>query len=70
MIDRLIELSARHRFVVLALAAALAAVGWRSMTRLPWDALPDLGDRQVIVHTAWDRSPDLIDLQVTRPIVS
>jgi Cu(I)/Ag(I) efflux system membrane protein CusA/SilA len=40
------------------------------MTRLPWDALPDLGDRQVIVHTAWDRSPDLIDAQVTGPIVS
>jgi len=70
MIDRLIEWSARHRYVVLALAAALAVIGWRSMTRLPWDALPDLGDRQVIVHTAWDRSPDLIDAQVTAPIVS
>jgi Cu(I)/Ag(I) efflux system membrane protein CusA/SilA len=70
MIDRLIEFSARHRFVVVTLAVAAAVVGWRSMTRLPLDALPDTGDRQVIVHSTWDRSPDLIDAQVTSPIVS
>jgi Cu(I)/Ag(I) efflux system membrane protein CusA/SilA len=70
MIDRLIDFSARHRFVVVALAVAAAAAGWRSMTRLPLDALPDTGDRQVIVHSTWDRSPDLIDAQVTSPIVS
>ena len=70
MIDRLIDFSARHRFVVVATAAAAAAIGWRSMTRLPLDALPDTGDRQVIIHSTWDRSPDLIDAQVTTPIVS
>jgi Cu(I)/Ag(I) efflux system membrane protein CusA/SilA len=70
MIDRLIDSSARHRFVIVALAVAAAVSGWRSMTALPLDALPDTGDRQVIVHSTWDRSPDLIDAQVTSPIVS
>ena len=70
MIDRLIELSARHRFLVLGFAAVAAVGGWRAMTRLPLDALPDLGDKQVIVHADWDRSPDLIDAQVTSPLVS
>jgi Cu(I)/Ag(I) efflux system membrane protein CusA/SilA len=70
MIERLIEFSARHRLVVVTLAVAAAFAGWRSMTRLPLDALPDTGDRQVIVHSTWDRSPDLIDAQITSPIVS
>jgi Cu(I)/Ag(I) efflux system membrane protein CusA/SilA len=70
MIDRLIDLSARHRFVVLALALIAAYAGFRAMGRLPLDALPDIGDKQVIVQTEWDRAPDLIDAQVTTPIVA
>jgi Cu(I)/Ag(I) efflux system membrane protein CusA/SilA len=70
MIDRLIDASVRHRFVILILAAAAALVGWRSMARLPLDALPEVGDKQVIVYSQWNRSPDLVDSQVTYPIVS
>jgi Cu(I)/Ag(I) efflux system membrane protein CusA/SilA len=70
MIDRLVDFSARHRFLTLALAATAAVIGWQSMARLPLDALPESGDRQVIVRSEWDRSPDVIDAQVTRPIVS
>jgi Cu(I)/Ag(I) efflux system membrane protein CusA/SilA len=70
MIDRIIDLSIRHRLVVLALAAVAAVLGWHSLTQLPVDALPEIGDRQVIVYSQWDRSPDLIDAQVTTPIVS
>jgi len=70
MIERLIDWSARHRFAVLALTAIGAALGWRSLTRMPLDALPDTGDTQVIVHAEWDRSADLLDAQVTTPIVS
>jgi hypothetical protein len=29
----------------------------------PLDALPDLGDTQVIVYSRWDRSPDVVDAQ-------
>jgi Cu(I)/Ag(I) efflux system membrane protein CusA/SilA len=70
MIERLVDVCARHRLLTLTLAAAAAAIGWQSMARLPLDALPDTSDRQVIVRSEWDRSPDLIDAQVTRPIVS
>jgi Cu(I)/Ag(I) efflux system membrane protein CusA/SilA len=70
MIERLIDFSARHRFVVLTLAFAAALLGWRSMMRAPLDALPEMSDRQVLIYSRWDRSPDLIDAQVTYPIVS
>jgi len=70
MIDRVIEWSARHRAAVILLAVAAAAAGWWSMRRLPVDAIPDLGDTQVIVYSQWDRSPDIVDAQVTAPIVT
>jgi copper/silver efflux system protein len=70
MIDRIIDFSARHRFLIVILAAVAAIIGWQSMMHAPLDALPDMSDRQVIIYSKWDRSPDLIDAQVTYPIVS
>ena len=70
MIDRVIEWSARHRAAVIAVAVAAAAAGWWSMRRVPLDAIPDLGDTQVIVYSRWDRSPEVVDAQVTAPIVT
>src|SRR4051795_984675 len=70
MIDRIIDLSAKHRIVVVLLALAGAIAGYGSLTRVPVDALPDLSDSQVIVYSKWDRSPDIIEDQVTYPIVS
>ncbi|MFN7992974.1 MAG: CusA/CzcA family heavy metal efflux RND transporter [Bryobacteraceae bacterium] len=70
MINRIIELSAHHRFVVFLLTAAAVLGGWWSMQRIPLDAIPDLSDTQVIVYSRWDRSPDIMEDQVTYPIVS
>jgi Cu(I)/Ag(I) efflux system membrane protein CusA/SilA len=70
MIDRLIELSVRNRFLVFALVAAACVAGWWSMRHVPLDAIPDLSDTQVIVYSRWDRSPDLVEDQVTYPIVN
>ncbi|MFL5366744.1 MAG: efflux RND transporter permease subunit [Myxococcales bacterium] len=70
MIDRIIDLSAKHRIVVVLLALAGAIAGYGSLTRVPLDALPDLSDTQVIIYSKWDRSPDLVEDQVTYPIVS
>ena len=53
MINRLIELSLRNRFVVVALYLALAGWGWWALTATPIDAIPDLSDNQVIVFTDW-----------------
>jgi Cu(I)/Ag(I) efflux system membrane protein CusA/SilA len=70
MINRIIELSARNRFLVFLLVAAAAVAGWWAMRNTPLDAIPDLSDTQVIVYSRWDRSPDIMEDQVTYPIVS
>src|SRR5712671_6838887 len=70
MIDRLIELSARHRSSVIGLVLAVAIWGAWCMRQIPLDALPELSDTQVILYSRWDRSPDLIEDQVTYPIVT
>ena len=70
MINRIIELSAGNRFLVLLLVAAAAATGWWALNTIPLDAVPDLSDTQVIVYSRWDRSPDIMEDQVTYPIVS
>ena len=44
MIARIIDFSARHRFIVLTLIAAAAIFGWRSMNNVALDAIPDLSD--------------------------
>ena len=70
MINRIIDFSVEHRFVVFLLVAAACITGWWSMERVALDAVPDLNDTQVIIYSRWDRSPDIIEDQVTYPIVS
>ena len=70
MINRIIDLSARNRFLVLLLVGAAALAGWWALRTIPLDAIPDLSDTQVIIYSRWDRSPDIMEDQVTYPIVS
>ena len=70
MINRIIDFSVEHKFVVFLLVAAASLLGWWSLRHAPLDAIPDLSDTQVIVYSRWDRSPDIIEDQVTYPIVS
>src|SRR6202163_3310997 len=70
MIDRIITFSVRNKFFVFATVALACLCGLWSMFRLPIDAMPDLGETQVIVLSKWDRSPDIIEDQVTLPIIS
>lgn len=71
MVQKLIELSLRNRFLVLLLAAGLLAWGIYEVKRNPIDAIPDLSENQVIVFTEWmGRSPQVIEDQVTYPLVS
>src|SRR5580658_4485513 len=37
---------------------------------MPLDALPDISDVQVIIHTAWNEPPNVIEDQVSYPIVT
>ncbi|MGQ0793080.1 MAG: efflux RND transporter permease subunit [Deltaproteobacteria bacterium] len=71
MIEKIIEYSARNRFLTIALVLFAAAWGFWAMTRTPLDAIPDLSDVQVIVYTDWDgRSPDIVEDQITYPIAA
>lgn len=71
MVERIIEYSAKNRFIVFLLVLAVAAVGLWALWHTPVDALPDISDTQVIVYTTWPgRSPDLIEDQVTYPIIT
>jgi Cu(I)/Ag(I) efflux system membrane protein CusA/SilA len=71
MISRIIEFSARNRFLIVMLMVAIMAGGVWAIYHTSLDAIPDLSDVQVIVYTEWaDRSPDIIEDQVTYPIVT
>jgi len=71
VIARIIEYSARNKFVVVLFVLAAAGWGYWAMKNTPLDAIPDLSDVQVIIYTEWaGRSPDLIEDQVTYPITS
>lgn len=71
MIENLISLSLRNRFLVLLIAAALFAWGIYSVRINKIDAIPDLSENQVIVFTEWmGRSPQIIEDQVTYPLVT
>jgi Cu(I)/Ag(I) efflux system membrane protein CusA/SilA len=71
MIDRLLELSLKNRFLVLALYAALALWGWWAISATPIDAIPDLSDNQVIVFTEWPgHSPQEVEDQLTYPLTT
>src|SRR5436853_581887 len=71
VIHWIIEWCARNRFLVFTGTFLLVMAGIWSMKRIPLDALPDISDVQVIIHTAWEgEPPDIIEDQVTYPIVT
>src|SRR5437764_8662714 len=71
MIERLIDASARNKFLVFIFAIFGIAAGIYGLIHTPLDAIPDLSDVQVIVYTDWEgRSPDLVEDQITYPISS
>ena len=70
MVERIIELSVRHHWVVFGAVLVLALWAADSVRKTPLDALPDLSDPQVIIYTEWmGRSPDLVEDQITYPLV-
>ncbi len=70
MVSKIIDFSARNRFLVLGAVVALVVGAIYTLKEIRLDALPDLSDTQVIVYSRWDRSPDILEDQVTYPIVT
>jgi Cu(I)/Ag(I) efflux system membrane protein CusA/SilA len=71
MLSRIIDVCARNRFLVFTAVLLLTLAGIWSLQHISLDALPDISDVQVIVHTSWaGEPPDVIEDQVTYPIVT
>ena len=71
MINQLISLSLKNRYIVLIIATAFFCWGYFSIGQNPIDAIPDLSENQVIVFTEWNgRSPQVMEDQITYPLVS
>ncbi|MGA9063295.1 MAG: CusA/CzcA family heavy metal efflux RND transporter [Terracidiphilus sp.] len=71
MIAKTIAWCARNPFLVFTGAILLVVAGIWCLRRVPLDALPDISDVQVIIHTPWaGEPPNVIEDQVTYPIVT
>lgn len=71
MIERIIDSCNRNRFLVCVAVLMIVIAGGWSIEHAPLDALPDISDVQVIIHTQWmGQPPQLIEDQVTYPIVT
>jgi Cu(I)/Ag(I) efflux system membrane protein CusA/SilA len=71
VISRWIDWCARNRFLVFTGTLLLVLAGIWALRHIPLDALPDISDVEVIIHTPWaGQPPSLIEDQVTYPIVT
>ena len=69
MLERIIDISIRNRWVVVAATIAMAILGLYNFQRLPIDAVPDITNVQVQVNTeAAGMSPPEVERQITVPI--
>src|SRR3954451_24516370 len=69
MLNALIDVSLKNRFVVILLAGLLIVVGVRSALRLPLDAFPDTTPVQVQINTlAPELSPEEVERLITFPV--
>jgi copper/silver efflux system protein len=71
VISRWIDWCARNRFLVFTGTLLLVLAGIWALRHIPLDALPDISDVEVIIHTPWaGQPPSIIEDQVTYPIVT
>ncbi|MEQ1892183.1 MAG: efflux RND transporter permease subunit [Planctomycetota bacterium] len=71
MVDALIRGCLKNPFLMTLVIVALLVAGLWSAQRVPVDAIPDIGEQQVIVYADWEgRSPQDVDDQVTYPLTT
>ncbi len=69
MIRQIIDFSVRERLLVALAIVVAIGYGWYATTQVPIDAIPNVGENQVIVLTDWPgRSPKDVENQLTYPI--
>jgi Cu(I)/Ag(I) efflux system membrane protein CusA/SilA len=71
MLSKIIDWSARNRFLVLLATLFVTLGGIYAVVNTPIDALPDLSDVQVIVYTEYPgQAPQVVEDQVTYPLTT
>jgi copper/silver efflux system protein len=71
MIDKIIEASLKNRILVLMAFLMIMIWGFNSINKTPIDAIPDIGEMQVIVYADWPgRSPQDIEDQIIYPLTT
>ncbi len=69
MVNAVIRWCLNNTLLVLLAMGAIIGGGWYAMMNIPVDAIPDIGEKQVIVVAEWPgRSPQDVDDQVTYPL--
>jgi len=71
MIERIIELSIKNKFLVILMTVFVIAAGTHAMLKTPLDAIPDLSDAQVVIFTEYQgQAPQVVEDQVTYPLTT
>ncbi|RJX30899.1 MAG: efflux RND transporter permease subunit [Oxalobacter sp.] len=71
MLSKIIDWSARNKFLVLLATLFITIGGIYAVAKTPLDALPDLSDVQVIVYTEYPgQAPQVVEDQVTYPLTT
>ena len=71
MIEKIIELSIKNKFLVILMTLFVIVGGIYAVLRTPLDAIPDLSDVQVIIFTEYPgQAPQVVEDQVTYPLTT
>lgn len=71
MINRIIEICLKNRFLVIAAFVLIIVWGVYTVKNTPVDAIPDIGELQVLVYVDWPgRSPQDVEDQVVYPLTA
>ena len=71
MIEKIIELSIKNKFLVILGTLFIILGGLYAMLKIPLDAIPDLSDVQVIILTEYPgQAPQVVEDQVTYPLTT
>ena len=69
MIRKILDFCIRERLLVLVGMVLVFGFGWHAIQKVPVDAIPNVGENQVIVLTEWmGRSPKDMEDQITYPL--
>jgi len=71
MLNNLIDISLKYKFLVLTLFIAISAFGFKAYKDIPIDAFPDITPKQVVIYTeSSGNSAEDIEKLITYPIES